>query len=150
MDLAIRVLFHRFQIIFDRIRLTFSVAIQQMQSKYSLGIAAVSTVNIPKPKRSCSWRYKINKLLVSPKERLNNIILEKTIEYNTTQPQNSTAKESNATSEIESTWKERPKYTWRTHVLTCSPQVIVCLSYSTSLLAVTIVNNYAVTCPCKN
>ena len=47
--------------------------------------------------------YKINKLLVSPNGRLNNIILEKTIQYNTTQPQNSTAKESNATSEIEST-----------------------------------------------
>ena len=28
-------------------------------------------------------------------------------------------------------------------------QVITCLSYGTSLLAVTIVNNYAVTCPCK-
>ena len=41
---------------------------------------------------------------MSPKERLNNIILERTIEYNTTQPQNSTAKESNA-----STWKEKPK-----------------------------------------
>ena len=94
--------------------------------------------------------YRINKLLVSPNERLNNIILERTIEYNTTQPQNSTAKESNATSEIESTWKERPKSTWPTHVLTCSSQVITCLSYGTSLLAVTIVNNYAVTCPYKN
>ena len=28
------------------------------------------------------------------------LLLERTIEYNTTQPQNSTAKESNATSEI--------------------------------------------------
>ena len=37
---------------------------------------------------------------MSPNERLNNIILEKTIGYNTTQPQNSTEKESNATSEI--------------------------------------------------
>ena len=34
---------------------------------------------------------------MSPNERLNNIILERTIEYNTTLPQNSTAKESNAT-----------------------------------------------------
>ena len=68
-------------------------------------------------------------LLVSPNERLNNIILERTIEYNTTQPQNSTAKES-----IESTWKERPKSTWPPHVLSCSSQVITCLSYGTSLL----------------
>ena len=36
---------------------------------------------------------------MSPNERLNNIILERTIQDNTTQPQNSTAKESNATSE---------------------------------------------------
>ena len=43
---------------------------------------------------------------MSPNERLNNIILESTIEYNTTQPQNSTAKESNATSEIEAHGKE--------------------------------------------
>ena len=82
---------------------------------------------------------------MSPNERLNNIIVENTIKYNTTQPQNSTVKESNATSEIESTWKEKPKYTWPTHVLTCLSQVITCLSYATSLLAVTIVNNYAVT-----
>ena len=86
---------------------------------------------------------------MSPNERLNNIILERTIEYNTTPPQNSTAKESNATPEIECTWKERPKSTWPTHVLTLSSQVITCLSYCTSLLAVTIVNNYAVTCPAK-
>ena len=71
--------------------------------KYSPGITAVFTVNIPKLVNN-----KINKLL---NERLSNIILEKTIEYNTTQPENSTAKESNATSEIESTWKERPKFT---------------------------------------
>ena len=31
MDLALRVLFHRFQIIFDRIRLTFSVAIETIK-----------------------------------------------------------------------------------------------------------------------
>ena len=43
---------------------------------------------------------------MSPNERLNNIILERTIEYNTTQPQNSTAKESNATSEIEAHGKK--------------------------------------------
>ena len=46
-------------------------------------------------------------------------------------------KESNATSEIESTLKEGPKSTLPAHVLTCS--------YRTSLLAVTIVNNYTVT-----
>ena len=50
-------------------------------------------------------------------------MLERTIEYNTTQPQNSTAKESNATSEIESTLKEGPKSTLRAHVLTCSSLV---------------------------
>ena len=82
---------------------------------------------------------------MSPDERLNHIILERPVEYNTTQPQNSAAKESNATPENESTWKERPKSTWPTHVLTCSSQAITCLSYGTSLLAVTIVNNYAVT-----
>ena len=43
---------------------------------------------------------------MSPNERLNNIILERTIEYNTSQPQNSTAKESNATFEIEARGKE--------------------------------------------
>ena len=43
---------------------------------------------------------------MSPNERLNCITLERTIQYNTTQRQNSTAKESNATSEIESTLKE--------------------------------------------
>ena len=39
--------------------------------------------NIPKPRPSCSWTYKINKLLVSPNERLNNVILERTVEYHT-------------------------------------------------------------------
>ena len=71
-----------------------------LPSDYSSTDSKRSTVNIPKPMRSCSWTCKVNKLLVSPNERLNNIILERTIEYNTTQPQNSTAKESNATSEI--------------------------------------------------
>ena len=115
MDLALRVLFHRFQKIFDKIRLTFSVATGTI--KINKCITAVSTVNIPKPRRSCSWTYKINKFLVSPNERLSNIIPERTIEYNTTQH----------------------------HVLTCLSQVITCLSYGTSLLAVTIINNYAVT-----
>ena len=55
--------------------------------------------------------------------------------------QNFTAKESNATSEIESTWKKRPKFTWPAHMLTCSPHVLSHVSV-TSLLAVT--------CPCKN
>ena len=104
MDLALRILFHRFQRIFNRIRLTFSVATELLKSANARGdaITAVSTVNIPKPRRACSWTYKINKLLVSQNERLNNIILERAIEYNTTQPHNSTAKESTATSaEIE-------------------------------------------------
>ena len=135
MDLVLRVLFNRFQIIFDQIRLTFSVAIGTIKINIKC-ITAVSTVNIPKPRRSCSWTYKINQLLISPNERLNNIILERTIEYNTTQPQNSTAKESNATSEIKSTWKERPKSTWPTH---CSHvrHKLSRLSYGTSFLAVT-------------
>ena len=54
---------------------------------------------------------------------------------NTTQPQNSTAKEYNATSDIEAHGKKES--TWPTHVLTCSSQVITRLSYGTSLLAVT-------------
>ena len=76
---------------------------------------------------------------MSPNERLNSITLERTIQYNTTQPQNSTAKESNATSEIESTWKE----------IECS-RAHMFVTFITSLLAVTIVNNFAETCPCKN
>ena len=64
--------------------------------------------------------YKINKLIVSPNEHLNNIILERTIEYNTTQPQNSMVMESNATSKIESTLKEGLKSTLPAHMLTCS------------------------------
>ena len=47
-------------------------------------------------------------------------------------------------------WKERPKSTWPTHVLTSLSQIITRLSYGTSLLAVTIVNNYAVTHRCKS
>ena len=83
---------------------------------------------------------------MSPNERLNNIILERTIQYNTPQPQNSTAKESNATYEIESTLKEIACS--RAHMfITC---IVTCVTYSTSLLAVTIVDNFAVTCPCKN
>ena len=54
---------------------------------------------------------------MSPNERLNNIILKRTIEYNTTQPQNSTAKESNATSEIEA---HRKKDQSPHGLLTCS------------------------------
>ena len=42
MDLSLRVLFHQFQIIFDRIRVTFSVAIGTNAIKYSPGITAVS------------------------------------------------------------------------------------------------------------
>ena len=119
MDLSFRVLFDRFEIIFDRIRLTFSVATGTKSTnanKYSPG-------NYSCFRRSCSWTYRINKLFVSPNERLNNIVLERTIQYNTTQPQNSTAKESNApserTSEIQITLIERPKSTWPAHVLTC-------------------------------
>ena len=85
MDLALRVLFHRFQIIFDRIRLTFSVATGS-KSTNEIKNTTVSTDNSPKPRRSCSWTYKINKLLVSPNECSNNIILERTIEYNATPP----------------------------------------------------------------
>ena len=76
---------------------------------------------------------------MSPNERLNNIILERTIEYDTTQPQNSTAKESNPTFEIESTWKERPKSTWPAHMRTCLSHALSRLGYGTTLLAVTII-----------
>ena len=83
---------------------------------------------------------------MSPNERLSNIILERTIKYNTTQPQNSTAKESNATLRSKAHGKtERLKSTWPAHMLTCASQVITCLRYDTSLLAMTIVNNFAVT-----
>ena len=78
---------------------------------------------------------------MSPNERLNSIILERTIQYNTTQPQNSTAKESNATSEIESTLQEIACS--HAHMfVTC---IVTCLTYSTSLQAVAIVTIYAVT-----
>ena len=113
MDLALRVLLHRFQIVFDRIRLT-----------NKCNQTAASTDNIPRPRRSCSGTYKINKLLVSPNERLSNIVLEGTIEYNTYPASQFHGKESNATSEIESTWKERPKCTWPAYMLTCSPNVL--------------------------
>ena len=87
---------------------------------------------------------------MSPNECLNNVILERTIEYKTTEFQNSTAKESNATSKLSGIEAHGKKdQSPPTHVLTCLSQVITCLSYGTSLLAVTIVNNYAVTCPCK-
>ena len=59
---------------------------------------------------------------MNPNERLNNIILERTIEYNTAQPQNSTAKESIATSEIEAHRKKDQSPP--THAFTCSSQVI--------------------------
>ena len=59
--------------------------------------AAVSTVNILKPRWSCSWTYEINKLLAGLNKHLNNIIFERTMKYNTSQPQNSTAKESRST-----------------------------------------------------
>ena len=48
---------------------------------------AVSTDNIPRPRIDDRVRENINKhinkLLVSPNERLNSIILERTIEYDT-------------------------------------------------------------------
>ena len=48
---------------------------------------------------------------MSLNEHLNSIILERIIEYNTTQPQNSTAKESNATSEMEKHMERKSKVT---------------------------------------
>ena len=102
----------------------------------------VSTVNIAEPRRSCSWTSKINKLLVSLDERLNNILVESTIEYNTF-----------PASKFRS--KRIQRYLWdREHMETmtkvyvaCSHPhmfvacLIACLSYGTSLLAVT--------CPAK-
>ena len=79
---------------------------------------------------------------MSPNECLNNIIFERIIEYNATQVQNSTAKDSNVTVAIEVHGKKDKS---PHDLLTCSPQVITCLSYGTSLLALTIVDNYAVT-----
>ena len=55
MDLPVRVLFHWFQTIFGRIRLTFSVAIWNQSN------TAVSIVNIPRPRQLCSWTYQINR-----------------------------------------------------------------------------------------
>ena len=121
LDLSFRVLFHWFQIqqiVFDRILLTFSDAKQLFPRITS---------------QSLGDRVREHKI------KLNNITLERTIEYNTTQPQNSTAKEFNATSEIKSTLKKGPKSTLPAHIF------VTCLSYRTSLLAVTIVSNNAVT-----
>ena len=70
---------------------------------------------------------------MSPNEDLNNVTSysKGLLNIILIQPQNSTAKESNATFEIESTWKERPKSTWPAHVLTCSSHV---MSYHMSQL----------------
>ena len=64
LDLSFRVLFHWFQvqqIVFDRILLTFSVAIGTKSTNainwIQPGDTAVSTDNIPKPRRSCSWTW---------------------------------------------------------------------------------------------
>ena len=83
---------------------------------------------------------------MSPNKRLNNIILKRTIQYDTTEPQNSTAKESNATSDERKT-KVSIACSHAHMFVTC---IVTCLTYRTSLLAVIIVNNFAVTCPCKN
>ena len=127
--------------LFDRILLTFSVAI---------GTKSTNAIKRVQPGDLIQLFPMITSQSLGDRGReLNNITLERTIEYNTTQPQNSTAKESNATSEIESTLMiER-----RTKVyIACSRahMFVSCLSYRNSLLAVTIVNNYAVTCPYKN
>ena len=117
MDHALKVLFHQFQIIFDWIRLTLSVAKlnQQMQS-IQLFPRKVSTVSTAKPRRSCSSAHELNKFLEGLNEHLNSIILERTIEYNTTQPQNPTAKESNALR-----WRAHGKKVQSVHgLLTCS------------------------------
>ena len=119
MDLSFRVLFHRFQIIFDRIRLTFYVAIGTKSTnaiKYNPGITAVSGDRV--------HEHKKNKLLVSPNERLNNIILERTIQMIIPLTLKIPGGERiHAISEIESTLKERPKSTFSAHVLTCSTHV---------------------------
>ena len=136
MDLAFRVLFHRFQIIFDRIRLTFSVTIGTIKINIKC-ITAVSTVNIPKPRRSCSWTYKINKLLVSPSERLNNIILERTIEYNTTSASKFHGKIIQRYLWDREHMERKTKVHMAYSLLTCSSQAITCVSYGTSFLAAT-------------
>ena len=70
-DLAFRVLWYNWNFLSQLELLKSTNAI-----KHCPGIIAVSTVNIPKPRRSCSWTNKINKLLVSPNERSNSITLE--------------------------------------------------------------------------
>ena len=58
MDPALRVLFHRFQTIFDRIRLTFSFAAELNQQIIT---NAIKYSCFHKPRRLSSWTYKINK-----------------------------------------------------------------------------------------
>ena len=84
---------------------------------------------------------------MSPNERLNNIVLERTIEYNTTQPQ-LIPRQNNPTLPLRSRHMER-----KTEVhMAYSRAHMFLTSYHMSQLRYqfTNVNNYAVTCPCKN
>ena len=85
---------------------------------------AVSTDIIPKPRWSCSWTCEINKLFVSRNERLNSIILERTIEFNTYPASKFHGKRIQPYLWDREQMEERTKYTWPTYVLTCSPHVI--------------------------
>ena len=102
MDLALRVLFHRFQIIFDWIR----------RSHVSPYLSRLELLKINKcnqiqlfPRlisqnqgdRSCWWTHEINIAPRGPERTFHNIILESTVKYNNSQPQNFTAKESRST-----------------------------------------------------
>ena len=112
MDLALRVLFHRFQTIFKRIRLTFSVATELNQQLKCNQIQLLYTSSS------------------SARTNIFHILLERTIEYYTYPASKFHVKRIQcATSEIESAWKGRPKFTWPANRLTCSPRLITRLSY---------------------
>ena len=86
-----------------------------------------------------------------PERNFNNIILERTIEYNTYPISKFHGKESNAAKETDSictSYRERMKKTevcvWSAHMPTCSSHVLshvsarhMCFSYGTSFYAVT-------------
>ena len=69
--------------------------------------------------------HKINKLIVSPNKRFIQHHTQKDfLNITRIQPQNSKAKESKATSEIESTWKEGSSLHGLLAMLTCSPHAL--------------------------
>ena len=152
LDLSFRVLFHWFQIqqiVFDRILLTFSVpigtkstnAIKRIQPGYLIQLFPWIT------SQSLGVRVrdnKINKLIMGPNERLTEWITS-----------HSKGLLNIILLSLKIPRKRIQCYLWdwehierRTKVyIACSRahMFVSCLSYRTSLLAMTIVNNYAVT-----